>query len=90
MINENVKVEPVEEIEDIIEEEELKYDPRLKGTYLCQFIFCLGHVALKLLVHIDSLHSYIKNARTSFEKNNKDLNKSHDELEKMLGGVEAE
>lgn len=66
------------------------YDPNLKGIYLCQFIFCLGHVALKLLVHIDSLHSFVKNARISFEKTNKDLNKNQDELEKILGGIEAE
>ena len=47
-------------------------------------------MALKLLVHIDSLHSYVKNARMSFEKTNKELNKNQDELEKILGGVEAE
>ena len=90
MLNGKVRVEPAEEIEEVIDEEDQIYDPSLKGIYLCKFIFCLGHVALKLLVHIDSLHSYVKNARTSFEKNSKDLNKSQDEFEKILGGVEAE
>ena len=35
MINGKVKVELVEEIEDIIKVEELKYDSNLKEIYLC-------------------------------------------------------
>ena len=65
--------------------EKLEKDKSVKS--LCHFIFTLSHNCLKCLIYLDSIENKIKGM---YQKRIEDNNDKEEELDKMMGGAEAE
>jgi condensin complex subunit 1 len=80
-----------EELNHAVQEEGIK-DANFEDRFT-QTIFIIGHVAIKFLLHIDTLESYFKKlkieAETKSQANQKD-NQAECELDQISGGVEAD
>lgn len=62
-------------------------EPNRNVKMLCQFIFALSHNCLKLLIYLDTIEGKLK---TITQRAMNDEGKPDEELDKVMGGMEAE